>query len=170
VAANNGFLVAVSAADLTLSSPDCPWVISAQQGQRINLTLFSFSFKPTTVAAALTSSISLGGGSELRESSADALRACRTRVMIIDGNRTTEATLCIDSQRQKRLYSSRGSRLRVYVEPEEGGAKVGGGGGVGVGGGGKGGSNKDVSTTSTGNEFLMKYDGKNSLCHCRRFD
>ena len=86
---------------------DSPWVVRALAGRRVNLTLFNFAG-----AAAAT-------GSDGFSRRSGAAHGCPvgTGLVVFDGNRTTAIPLCgKDGARQKRVYTSEGPVLRLFVQ------------------------------------------------------
>jgi len=106
--AEQGFLAGLTVSESRVGTSDCPWVVRAPAGRRVNLTLFNFGVSGVTVTSA--DELSLRPGVE---------HGCPvgTGLVVFDGNRTTAIPLCnSDAARQKRVYSSQGPVLRLFVQ------------------------------------------------------
>ncbi len=97
IAAPSGVLSSVVTDDTGLGSATCPWVIKAQTGQRINITLMDFS-----------TYIPLDG-------------ACQVYAIVREKMPSHSQTICRDRVREKHVYLSQGSTLEVrLVRPNNG--------------------------------------------------
>ena len=100
-----GFLAGLTVTENHVGTSDCPWVVRAPAGRRVNLTLFNFAGAVTTAdefsrRSGITSGCVVGTG-----------------LVVLDGNRTTAIALCNnDGARQKRVYTSEGPVLRLFVQ------------------------------------------------------
>ena len=103
--AETGFLAGLTVTETRVGTSDCPWVLRAPAGRRVNLTLFNF-------ASAVTSADESSRRSGLAH-------GCPIGIglVVFDGNRTTAIPLCDkDRARQKRVYTSEGPVVRVFVQ------------------------------------------------------
>ena len=98
------FITRVGPAELAASSADCPWLVRARSGQRLNLTVH---FTPPPAADHPTTKTKNAGTSAL----------CALVVDVVDGNRTTtlKPPCGADRHRERQTYSSVSNELKVYV-------------------------------------------------------
>ena len=100
--AETGFLAGLTVTETRVGTSDCPWVVRAPAGRRVNLTLFNFA-----AGAGVATSVH-----ELSRRRSDGCPV-GTGLVVFDGNRTTAVPLCSkDAARQKRVYSSQGPVLK----------------------------------------------------------
>ena len=100
-----GFLAGLTVTENLVGSSDCPWVVRAPAGRRVNLTLFNF-------AGAITTADDLSRRSGMAPGC-----PVGTGLVVLDGNRTTAIPLCSnDGARQKRVYTSEGPVLRLFIQ------------------------------------------------------
>lgn len=103
--ADIGFLAGLTVTENHVGTSDCPWVVRAAAGRRVNLTLFNF-------AGAMTTADELSWRSGVTPGC-----PVGTGLVVLDGNRTTAIPLCNDDgARQKRVYTSQGPVLRLFVQ------------------------------------------------------
>jgi len=103
--AETGYLAGLTVAETRVGTSDCPWVVRAPSGRRVNLTLFNFAGAITTVGE-LSRRSGLASGCPVG-----------TGLVVFDGNRTTAIALCNnDGARQKQVYTSEGPILRLFIQ------------------------------------------------------
>jgi len=105
--ADTGYLAGLTVTESAVGTSECPWVVQAPRGRRVNLTLFNFAGAITTSAHEFTLKSDLvGPGCPVG-----------TGLVVFDGNRTTAIPLCNnDGARQKRVYTSEGPVLRLFIQ------------------------------------------------------
>ena len=108
--ADTGFLAGLTLTETGVGTSNCPWVVRAPAGRRVNLTLFNFASGAVATADGL---------SRRRPGLAAGTGGCPlgTGLVVFDGNRTTAVPLCNgDGTRRKRVYTSEGPVLRLFVQ------------------------------------------------------
>ena len=97
-----GFLASVTAAETGVGMSTCPWLIEAQSGQKVNLTLFSFG---SAVGDHRTTGITGVTGCDW------------TIVVKEDSNVTVQLPGCSGLSREKLVYTSRGNGVvQVHLQ------------------------------------------------------
>lgn len=98
------FITRVGPAELAASSADCPWLVRARSGQRLNLTVH---FAQPPADDPTTKTKTAGTSPPL----------CGLVVDVVDGNRTTtlKPPCGADRHRERQTYSSISSELKVYA-------------------------------------------------------
>lgn len=101
VPATSGYLASVTASEYGYGSPRCPWLISAQPGQRINITLHNFAryhSKNTGMAS-------------------DQIRpdACYEFASVKEGKPHKNIVGCVGENRQTHVYTSSGNSVEINV-------------------------------------------------------
>lgn len=98
----SGFLSSVTAVDTSIGLSQCPWLIEVKKGQRINLTLYSFS---TVLDPQMM-------GRRPSE--------CEWTVVVQEGNLTVQLPGCSLAAREKVIYTTQGGNVKVHLEVSEG--------------------------------------------------
>ena len=103
--AETGYLAGLTVTETRVGTSDCPWVVRADPGRHVNLTLFNFAGAVTTAAEFS------------RRSGVEPGCPVGTGLVVFDGNRTTAIPLCNnDGARQKRVYTSERPVLRLFIQ------------------------------------------------------
>lgn len=97
-----GFLASLTAEESVVGTASCPWVVQGHPGRRINLTLYSFT-APQGVA------IVDGAGTK-----------CGWGVVVLDRNLSTSLPVCANGYRERRVYTSAGHVIKMFVQPLNG--------------------------------------------------
>ena len=104
---DHGFIASTA----MLEAPSCdgsshPWVIIAQPGQHVNLTLYDFSAH-VTYGALETDAIGHEGG--------DVIEVCHEYGIIEDAEAGNTETICGGTRRISHMYLSRGHVVKLWI-------------------------------------------------------
>ena len=117
-----GVLASIVAQELDIGSAACPWLIVAEPGQRINITLMDFASydrSPSLVAAAaaaarLRRDLSPTGRTGQSRRRQPGSRYCREYAVVSEDTATKNLVVCSDHRPRTRLvYTSKSHRLKV---------------------------------------------------------
>jgi len=108
---SSGFLTTTThSAQLPVGTQTCPWMIRAQAGQQINLTLYSFYIPDRDLPPSADGGNSNSGGGNSQSS-----RCLPHRLVVLERNRTMEIAVCSEKRRERHLYTSDGNEVNVYI-------------------------------------------------------
>jgi len=99
----SSFVTRIGPAELAASSDNCPWLVRARPGQRLNLTVHF--------------SLLVGDDSGTTPKNDAGGPLCGLVIDVVDGNRTTtlKPPCGMDRHRERQSYSSTSNQLKVYV-------------------------------------------------------
>jgi len=120
VVAGVGVLASITAHELGVGTASCPWLIVAEPGQRINITLMDFAAYdrlPSVAAAARRRSprdLSPTGRTGQSRRYDAGTRYCREYAVVSEDTATKKLIACSDNRPRTRLvYTSKSHRLKV---------------------------------------------------------
>ena len=93
----SGFIASIVAEETGCGSADAPWVIKAQQGQRINITLYDFAL------------------SSNQTTSQDPSSVCRVYATLRELSSTRSVTVCGGKQRVRHVYTSATEQVQLRI-------------------------------------------------------
>jgi len=95
----------------------CPWIIEAQPGQRINVTLYNFASESASASASDAAGAEVEGG-HAPPPSYGPLRpdVCFEIAVLRDGDLRKPVTVCGDEQRQVALLWSRSNVVSIELQ------------------------------------------------------
>jgi len=111
-----GFLASLTAVETGVGSIHCPWVIEAQSGQKVNITLYSFSASTLDQRMGRQSPASSTGLLHHASGLGLGLDNCDWTVVLQEVNKTVQLSGCLDAAREKLVYTSVGGSLRIHVQ------------------------------------------------------
>ncbi|KAK2150343.1 hypothetical protein LSH36_410g03000, partial [Paralvinella palmiformis] len=100
----SGYLASATPVEDGIGTRQCPWILHANSGQRINLTLYAFGTAQRHLEDA--------DGGELMEP----IDECGSDIIITDSGRTRSISACGQLVRRRLIYMSDGFELEVYFE------------------------------------------------------
>jgi len=122
---SSGVLASITAQELDIGTASCPWLIVAEPGQRINITLMDFAAydrSPSLVVAAAPArsrrrrrDLSPAGHTGQSRRQYDVgTRYCREYAVVSEDTATKNLVVCSDHRPRTRLvYTSKSHRLKV---------------------------------------------------------
>lgn len=99
VSPTSGIIASILTEELALGSADCPWLIKAAPGQRVNVSLVDFAVTP-------------GIG-----------ETCHAYAIIRERDPTRTNTICSGEQRERHIYMSLSDTVEIRVLPIQGSTK-----------------------------------------------
>ena len=96
-------LASLSAAQYGPGSSQCPWIITANKGQRINITLHNYARSLANRNPEQAAAVAAGGG------------ACYEYAVIRDGDMRKTIVGCSAEPRINNVYLSRTNELEIHV-------------------------------------------------------
>ena len=100
---SSGYLSSRIAAEDGFGSDLCPWIIRADQGQRINITLLDFS-----LGASLT-------GNDVHKARAHSRTFCHKYAVIKEKGSIRETVVCGGESREQSVYISAGNTIEIQL-------------------------------------------------------
>ena len=94
-----GFLASLTTDDTGCGSPGTPWIIEAEPGQRINVTLMDFT--RFNVAATVGQRYDI--------------RGCRNYALVRERGRNKNVTVCASDARERHVHMSSSNTLEITI-------------------------------------------------------